>query len=67
MYLELFKIKKIVFCSLHTDKDIAYHLHTIPDGHTKSTPLITIPTPSDTKVVTKNVYCLKNDSYFIVL
>ncbi|CAI6359557.1 unnamed protein product [Macrosiphum euphorbiae] len=36
--------------NIHTEKDIAYHLHTIPDGHTKSsTPLITIPTSNDTK------------------
>ncbi|XP_001950425.1 putative RNA polymerase II subunit B1 CTD phosphatase RPAP2 homolog [Acyrthosiphon pisum] len=36
--------------NIHTEEDIASHLHTKPDGHTKSsTPLITIPTPSDTK------------------
>ncbi|KAL4134730.1 hypothetical protein QTP88_006452 [Uroleucon formosanum] len=41
---------KLLNVQENTENDNTYHLHTIPDGHTKSsTPLITVPTPSNTK------------------
>ncbi|XP_022166943.1 putative RNA polymerase II subunit B1 CTD phosphatase RPAP2 homolog [Myzus persicae] len=43
-------VPKFKLFNIHTEKNIPYNLHTMPDGQTKSsTPLITVPTPSDTE------------------
>ncbi|XP_015363818.1 PREDICTED: putative RNA polymerase II subunit B1 CTD phosphatase RPAP2 homolog [Diuraphis noxia] len=50
-------IPKFKLFNTHTEKDVPYHFHDIPNGHTKSsTPLITVPTPSDTNEIKQNVF-----------